>query len=207
VKKKIIVAILLNFVIVCIEIIAFIACLKTNGILTFTYYTTTSNFLALVVSFLFCVVSLWCLIKKISIPHWLNTFRFVSNVNLMVTFIISTFIIVPLYPNLFEFMLLKTPGIFQHVLCPLISLISFLLFEKQKNLSKNSIILALIPTISYGAINLTLNLLKITSGPYPFFYLFVVPWYVPVVCILTILTLTFLTIKFIYKFFNKARFA
>ena len=204
-KKRIVFAILFNFVILCFEVFALIECIKLKGILTFTYYTTTSNFLALIVSLLFCIVAPICLIKNKTLPTWLSLFRFTSTVCLCITFIISLFIIVPLYPNLLNYMILQNPGIFQHLICPLLSLFSFLAFEKHSHLPQKALTIALIPTLSYGAINLVLNILKITAGPYPFFYLFVVPWYVPVLCITAIILISIFTIKFIFNSFNKSK--
>ena len=56
-----------------------------------------------------------------------------------------------------------------HVLCPIIALISFLLFEENslENTLKNNL-RALYFTVIYALILISLNILKIVVGPYPF---------------------------------------
>jgi len=202
-KKNFIAAFFINLTIVILEIIGLIISIQNDKVLTFTFYTTDSNFLALITSFLFCIFAVIAFTTKTPIPKWIKILRFISTACLSLTFFLSICIIIPLYPNLFSLMLLENFGLYHHFLCPLLSIISFIVFEKNEPLKKNVIIFALLPTITYGLINLSLNLLKIISGPYPFFYLFLVPWQTPLLAILFILLTAFAIAFFLYKIYNK----
>ena len=201
-RKNLLVAFVFNLIIVILETIGIILSLQKTGILTFTFYTTDSNFLALFTSLVFCIFYLTRPPQN-KIPSWLQTFRFISCVSLGVTIFISICVIIPLYPNLLEYMLLENFGLYFHLICPLLSIISFLFFEKNKPLAKRTIILTLAPTILFGIINISLNLSKIITGPYPFFYLFIVPWYTSLFTIFFILLSSLVISIFIYKIYNK----
>ena len=202
-NKKLAIAVVLNFVLLILEITGLILCLQKVGISTFTFYTTFSNCIALVTSFLFCIFGIIVLSQKKPFPQWLKILRFISTACLTSTLILSICVIIPLYPNLFNYMLFKNAGFFQHLLCPIITIVSFLFFEQHSPLSKSAIRLSLLPTIAYGSVNIILNFLKIIAGPYPFLYLFVVPWYVPTICISFILLLSLIIANFLYKTYNK----
>lgn len=49
---------------------------------------------------------------------------------------------------------------------------SFLFFEPGERLEKKDLKYGIIPTVIYGITVLMLNILKIKSGPYPFFYVY-----------------------------------
>ncbi|MGN1222476.1 MAG: hypothetical protein ACI4TT_04510, partial [Christensenellales bacterium] len=83
-----------------------------------------------------------------------------------------------------------------------LSIISFLLFENQMRLKKFSIIFPAIPTLLYGVICITLNILKLLEGPYPFFYVYDISWVVCTVSAVAILLATLLISFVYYKIYN-----
>ena len=45
----------------------------------------------------------------------------------------------------------------------------------------------MIPTLIYGVVLIILNIAKVVVGPYPFFYVYDMPWYASILCLLGIL--------------------
>lgn len=206
-KQKLILAIILNFIIFILEIIGAVLSIQRHGILAFTFYTENSNYYALFVSLIFCIGGIVAVIRQDYLYHWIHTLRFISTVCLTITFIIAVFVLMPFRPNMVPFMLFEGSSLYQHLLCPLLSLFSFLVLENQKPFSRNVIIYAIIPTIVYGVTCIILNILKVITGPYPFFYVYQIPWYVCVVSILGIMTISFFTTFGIYYLHNKKTYS
>ena len=183
-KKKI--SIVLNSILVIFCIIGIFLALKEN-INIIEFYTEDSNILAGISSLLFVIYSL----KKKEIPLWLVILRYVAVCCLTVTFIVVVTILIPTSNiNYFEgikHFLLNGSMLFHHFLCPVISFISFVLFEKDERLNKKKYLyLPLIPTLIYGLILITLNILSIVVGPYPFLMVYYQPWYMTIIWIIII---------------------
>ena len=205
--KKLIWALAVNFIILILEIIALFLSIQRHGIMVFTFYTENSNYFALIVSLIFCIGALFTLSRKSVLPRWIHVLRFIATVCLTITFIVSVFIIIPFRPSMWKYMLFQGSSLYQHLLCPALSMFSFLSFERQNTLTKKSIFFALIPTLIYGITCVILNLLRIITGPYPFFYIYQIPWYVSTLCILGILAISTITAFALYKFDNKSHTA
>ena len=176
-NKKIILAFVTNIIIVLLEIFGLILSVKRHGLKVFHYYTENSNYLTLIISLIFCINCIYSLISKKQINTTIIILRFISTTCLTITLLVVLFILIPMFPNTAIFMLFRDSNLYQHTLCPLISIISFLFFENDFKLNKKSIFLATLPTIVYGLIFITLNLFKVVIGPYPFFYVYEIPWY------------------------------
>lgn len=176
-NKKIILALLANIIIVILEIFGLIFSIRRHGVKVFHYYTENSNYLTLIISTIFTIVSTYSLFTKKQIKRSIYLLRFISTTCLTITLLVVLFILIPMFPDTAIFMLFKDSNLYQHTLCPILSIISFLFFENDFKLNKKSIFLATLPTIVYGLIFITLNLLKVVIGPYPFFYVYEIPWY------------------------------
>ena len=163
-KKK--VALILNVLLIIFEIIGFIITYNTNDPLSPAYYTEDSNFICLVSSIMFV---LYYLSGK-SATKTLHLFRFTATLNLVLTFFITLFILSNDY-GLYEMMIHNEFLIF-HTLCPIISLISYLFFEKYRSHKNNIMFKAPIFTFVYGLIMFLLNFLKVMDGPYSFFQVY-----------------------------------
>ena len=57
---------------------------------------------------------------------------------------------------------------YTHTLCPIVSIISFLYFERHIFKGWKAVWIALIHTILYAILAITLNIAKVWEGPYPF---------------------------------------
>lgn len=151
-KKKI--ALIFNILIVLLEIIALS---KTITNLQLEYYTMDSNILALISSILFIIFYK----KNISL---VKDIRFVATSCLTVTFLVVIFVLCPMYNFNYKLLMFTDNFLIFHTICPLLSIISYIVFEDRS--TKNY--LCLIFTMIYGIVLITLNLLNVVKGPYPF---------------------------------------
>lgn len=192
-------AFIFNLLIIIFEIIALVLSIQRHGLRVFKYYTENSNYFALIISTIFC---LYTIFAKNGIKSWMIYLRYVSTVCLAITFVIVSLVLIPMYPASFYFMMFDGSSLFQHLLCPILSIISFLLFENQIFLKKISIFFTIIPTFIYGLVCILLNLLKLMQGPYPFFYVYDISWFVCAISIVAILLISLLIAYAFYKIYN-----
>jgi len=160
-KKKI--ALILNCSLIVLEILGFMIAYKTGQDLNPAYYTEDSNLICLIGSLLYVIYY----IRKKENGKTVNLIRFISTLNLTITFVVTLFLLSREY-GLYEIMI-ENEFILFHTICPIISLISYLFFEKYKNIKNSKIMYkAPVPTLIYGIIIWAFNLLKIYDGPYQF---------------------------------------
>ncbi|MBP3765861.1 MAG: hypothetical protein J6G98_01595 [Bacilli bacterium] len=161
-KKK--ASLLFNVLIVLFEIIGIIETLKINNKISFEYYTEDSNILALISSTLFVIY----LIRNKKIPRWLQIFKYATTICLSITFIVVLFVLGPMYNFNYSFLLFDRALFFQHLVCPILCFITFILFDYIKPLDIVDNFIGLIFTLIYSLILIILNLLEVVTGPYPF---------------------------------------
>ena len=161
------IGVLLNIMII-VSSLAGLFMVRYFGLSMLFYYTQDSNILAVTASALY-------LMKHRSAHLW----RYAAFVCLNVTFLVVLFVLIPIMGNP-RFMLFGGGMLFHHTLSPILSCISFLFLEEGKHLSSSDLKYGIIPTIIYGAIVLMLNILRIKSGPYPFFYVYSQPVYMTI---------------------------
>ena len=176
-------AIVLNIVVVVCCVLGIVST-NFNG-QSFRYYTIDSNILCAISSLLFVI---YALIKKEQkkIPAIIMKLRYSGTCCLVVTFVVVVTIL-PLtsegsyFDNLIKFTL-SSPFIYHHLLCPVISFISFVFLEGDRRLNKKKTIWwAMMPTIVYGVIVVVLNILKVIEGPYPFLMVYKQPIYMSII--------------------------
>lgn len=197
--KKINWALAINLLILVFEIIALVLSVKRHGIGVFKYYTENSNYFALIVSVIFCIYAIF---SKNGIKSWVIYLRYIATVCLTITFVVVSLVLIPMYPASFNFLMFNGSSFFHHLVCPVLSIISFLMFENQMHLKKFSIVFPAIPTLLYGIVCIVLNILKVLEGPYPFFYVYDISWVVCTVSAVAILLTTFLISFVFYKIYN-----
>lgn len=202
INRRLIWAFVFNLTIFILEIIGLVLSVEKHGLRVFKYYTENSNYFALIVSAIFCISCVNSIKNNAKIPDWVFKLRYISTLCLTITFVIVTLVLVPMFPNSFYYMWFESSSLYQHLLCPVISIISFLLFENSIILNRKTIFFALIPTILYGVISIILNLLKLMAGPYPFFYVYDIPWFVCVFSLTAIVLGSALIAFVIYKIYN-----
>lgn len=161
-------ALISNLLIVVLEVISFIILINRNGGVTVGivyFYTRLSNLLALIAGifvFIFIIKN-----KSGELPKWLSMLRYIATIMLFVTLLISLFVLTPAVGSFYR-MMIENQLKFHHLLCPLISIISFIFFEKGGVLTTKDNVLALIPTLVYGIVMMILNAARVVDGPYPF---------------------------------------
>ena len=68
----------------------------------------------------------------------------------------------------YGYMLFEGSMLYHHLLCPVLTIITFIFFDHLKDISKKDTIRGLYLTFIYAIILIILNLIDIIVGPYPF---------------------------------------
>ena len=178
-NKKI--ALILNLSIIILSIIGFKLAFETIGIETFTYYTEDSNLLLLIAS---CIFSIY-LFFDIDIPNWLKDLKYTATVSVTITLLVVLFVLSWMLPNGLIYLLTYKSMLYHHTLCPILAIISFICFENY-NLKETRIIKSLYFTAIYAIILISLNILKIVNGPYPFLKVYMQPFWISIMWIVVI---------------------
>lgn len=144
-----------NIIIVILEIIGLRISISRRKWKVFAYYTQLSNMVT-------CAGSLFYVVMGESI--WL---RYLSTCMLLMTLIITTCILIPLGGDA-KGLMIQGNGLYHHTLCPLLSTISYYLWESHPQSWVVVGIPALV-TIIYGVVMLAMNAIRKIDGPYPFF--------------------------------------
>ena len=155
------VSIALSIIIIILEIIALIVCYNSFGI-NLAYYTIDSNIFLLISTILY-------LLTINNVPKIVQLLKYSSTLSVFITFLVVVFVLYPMYNFNFQFLFLDGPNLYMHVLCPVLALISFIFFDSNEieNCLNNNL-RSLYFTIIYAIILISLNILNVVSGPYPF---------------------------------------
>lgn len=172
-KLCLISALLLNLAIIMIEIMVLLKVVEKKNILKF--YTFLSNLIALVTSIIFVGVGLIALFSNDTIPIWMKGLRFSATHSLASTLLVFAVVLMPLYKKgtmtnetaLFQGISAKNANILLHYICPVLSIVSFLLFEKNPVLEDSQWTLyAALPSIIYWSLYLILTITHCWKEPY-----------------------------------------
>ena len=162
---------LFNLVILVCEIIGFIIAIKT-GSGQFRYFTVLSNVFLMVTT---AGIMLWQVFGNLfTLPKWLMVLRYMSVCMVALTFLIVMLVLVPKAAineggaEGAAKLLVKGNMLFYHIICPVLAIISFCVFERDHQMKIGEVGLAMLPTIVYGIVMIILNALAITDGPYVF---------------------------------------
>ena len=142
-----------NIIIIILEAIGFRLSYQRGRWKIIFFYTQISNMISLLSSVLFLLAG--------DNAAWL---RYTANCMLTMTFFVSLCILVPMGAG-FQKMMLTNSGLFHHTLCPILSLVSYILWEKHASVWFVPVAL----TFVYGMTMLYLNWREKVDGPYPFF--------------------------------------
>ena len=148
----------MNILVILLEIPGFYRSISDRKWEIFAYYTQLSNICALLSSVFY-------------VMRGEGTFtcalRYLSSCMLTMTFVITVFVLIPMGAGI-KRMMFSGNGLFHHLLCPVLSVCSYMLFEKHVT----DLRMALLPvmvTLFYGVFMMVLNGLGKFEGPYPFF--------------------------------------
>lgn len=157
-------AFVVNILIIIMELFAFLVCYKESGFACFEYYTQDSNLFLMFTSLLY-VISL--LISDKKIPHIVSLLKYASTTSVVITFLTVVTILAPVMGG-YKAMLLDGTMLIHHLICPIFAFVTFVFFEKHNLNGLKDALISMIFTCLYGIIAVTLNVLKIMDGPYPF---------------------------------------
>ena len=159
----------------------------------FLYYSDNAGMFALSSSIIYVIV---VLTKKE--PNFLSlALRYVSTTCLALT-LVGTFYVATTTGENYLDSFIKGSHLFNNLLCPIVSVVSFTMFEGDRRLNKKKTIwYALIPTVIYGIIMLICNLTNTFTGPYPFMMINDNPVYIIVIVVLITLVLNYVIGRFL----------
>lgn len=162
-----VISLILNAAIVVLGVIGLTIVFKADGLYTLSYYTTESNLLAVVASSVMCVSLIWELSGG-KTCRWVRVLKYVSACCLMLALSVVLLGISALDElGGFSAMMLEGSRLYQHLLCPLLSVGSYIFCEGLDE-SASLPLLSLIPTLVYGLVMGILNVIGVADGPYPF---------------------------------------
>lgn len=181
------ISLFLNVAVIFFEVLAFYDA-RNFGWGQFCYYTQLSNLFAGIV----CVLVSFSLLRSPKMPTWVIFLKYCVTIMLTQTFLISLTFLSIAWGGIGEIMLAPIVRYF-HTLCPILAIVSFLFFDPPiEHFEPRVSLLAMIPTFIYGAVAITLNVLKVWHGPYPFLYVYEQPVWLSVVWALIIFGAAFL---------------
>lgn len=157
-------AFIINILIIIMELFAFLVCYKESGFACFKYYTQDSNLFLMFTSLLY-VISLLICDKKI--PHFVSLLKYAATTSVLITFLTVVTILAPVMGG-YKAMLLDGTMLIHHLICPIFGFVTFVFFERHNLNGLKDALISMIFTCLYGIIAVTLNVLKIMDGPYPF---------------------------------------
>ena len=166
-------AFIINLIIVICEILTLGHIRGKRNILK--YYTYLQNFIALIVSIIFSVCSIVCIVSDGTVPEFVKGLRYVATCGLLATMLVFVVflragkkIAITEDDFLYGFSP-KIANIILHYICPLLSLVSFVFCEREIDLTNDIWTgIAAIPScvywIAYGVLSAT----KLWEEPYNF---------------------------------------
>lgn len=159
----------------------------------FLYYSDNAGMFTLTASILYVII---VLIKKE--PTFLClALRYVSTACLVLTLVATFYVATTTGENYLD-SFIKGSHLFNNLLCPIVSFISFTMFEGDRRLNKKKTIwYALIPTVIYGIIMLVCNVSNTFTGPYSFMMINDNPVYVTVIVFIVTIILNYVIGRFL----------
>lgn len=176
---------IINSTIVILEIIGFILVFNELGITSLEYYTEDSNLLLLISSIIFIIYNS----KNNKLPSWFKSFRYIAIVSTTLTLIIVLTVLSRTTDFGLYHLLFNGSMLYHHTLCPILAILSFVFVEKYENLNT---IHGLYFTIIYAIIMISLNVLKVVEGPYPFLLVYKQPIIHSIIWTVIIFAITYL---------------
>lgn len=166
-------ALFVNFIIVICELYTLEQIKEKRNI--FKYYTYLQNLLALIVSLIFSVILIVCMATDRVVPEYVKGLRYIATCGLVATmFIFIAFLGAGKKISITQddFLFGCSPKIANYILhyiCPILSLLSFVLFERELPLSDGIwTSIAAIPSCLYWIIYIVLSATKSWEEPYNF---------------------------------------
>ena len=154
-KRKNIFAFCFNLFLIISEVIALIFMIVDNPHpSTFKYFTGDSNIVLLIavaISFSYDCLLLKNKIKQM--PKWVDVVKLVATTAVTVTMFVTVFFLTPTFiinkPQDTKVLYLGA-NLIHHIVCPVLAIITYVLFENRKDIKIVNTIYGLVPTLIYG---------------------------------------------------------
>jgi hypothetical protein len=169
----------LSVLFILLEVAAIITTIISVGKIQIEFYTEDSNIFALIVTIIYS----YYLFSNKKVPKIVNILRLSSLAMLMITFLTVSLVLVPIYRMDLSFAYWG-PNFFYHLVCPILFFINYTFVSKKEEFSTKDLFISTTPTIIYGIIVTTMNVIVKGYGPYPFLYVYEQPVYLSVLWIL-----------------------
>ena len=169
----------LSILFILLEVAAIITTIISVGKIQIEFYTEDSNIFALIVTIIYS----YYLFSNKKVPKLVNILRLSSLAMLMITFLTVSLVLVPIYRMDLSFAYWG-PNFFYHLVCPILFFINYTFVSKKEEFSTKDLLISTTPTIVYGIIVTTMNVIVKGYGPYPFLYVYEQPVYLSVLWVL-----------------------
>lgn len=180
-KVPLIISAIMNLSVTIMSLIGLVIHFQKSGLKMLILYTIDSNILGGIACFIAAVFTLRQIINNKPLPKRVSMLKYISTCCLCVTFFVVLFILAPTNgTDGFTEMFFRNDLLFHHLLCPLVSILSLLLFDKVPFKPITSALIALIPTAFYAEITIILNITHVAEGPYPFLLVCQQPIYISI---------------------------
>lgn len=191
---------LINIIIVIFELMGLFLTTDSHKFNVLFFYTADSNLLLFISS----LILIYSILRDNNQSDWAVILRYNAVVGVSLTFIIVLTVLSWQVDFGLMRLLFYGSSLFLHTLCPILAVVSFVFLEKY-DLGKKDILYACLFTVIYGIIILSLNVLKVIVGPYPFLMVYNQPVYVTVLWIIIIYIVVYIiawTLKKLNERFN-----
>ena len=183
-ENRLLSALVLNILVIVIEAYSFFVTLfmkKNFSLDYFKYYTHISSTFALVASVLISVE----LTREITSPLkrtrvLFRRIRYISVCMQSLTMLVVLCIILPTDLISGTFSLYRYANVGEYFVCPVLSLVSMIVFGDYRGVTKKNALIALVPSVVYASVMTMLNILRIVDGPYDFIRVYNQPVYMSI---------------------------
>lgn len=177
--------------------------LETTKLGMFKFFTVDSNIFIGIVSLIFLIYEIRKLKYKKEIPTSLYVLKLTATSSVSLTLLVVFFYFVPI--TSFQILpMIMNSNLFFHLIIPVLSIISFVFFEKTKKIEYKFTFLGLIPTLLYGIYYLINVLIHIEnnkiSPTYDFYYFVQNGIWTSIIVIPIIFVISYITNFLLWKF-------
>lgn len=181
---------LLNATLIILEVWALTRRFLEVGFSMYSYYTQCSNTLAM-------VAAIGCVVANVrgGDGRRAHRLKFWACATQLMTFVIATFVLAPIIcltgGNGYYEMFLTGSMPVTHLMGPLLTLVTYELFEADPLPTARDSRRAMLPTFAYAMVAYACNYLRVFEGPYPFFLVWNMPPWQTLVWFVVLLAVAF----------------
>lgn len=183
--------------------------LSANKFEMFKFFTVDSNILMGIASLFYCLNSRRVLLRKQEkFSHFVSLLKLMGTVGVSLTFLVTAFFLVPSssYPFWFFY---QNSNLFFHFVVPVLSVVSFVVFEKKHSFHFRDTIVGILPVFLYSIFYIINVFLHIQDGRVSFeydFYGFLRGGLHTITFVILIIYFVSYFMSFVFYFLNKSHY-